>query len=162
MARSKCALFLVGCALSLVFTACGGKPPSGGKAPGGGKAHSGPKNLRVEKFRLGHAFGQDGQVVDEGRKFVKGDTVYVSFAIVDAEPKAQARVVWVAKQAGTQLADETKPVADDAVPVGFTRDTTSWEPGTYMVETWVVQPGVNGVRKLGAADFSVASAPSAK
>jgi len=49
-----------------------------------------------------------------------------------------------------------KPLTGRGGGGSFSADTTSWEPGTSRVETWVVESGVNGVRKLGSADFSVA------
>ena len=148
------------CALSLGVVGCGGESPGGSKSASGGKPSGGPADAHVAKFRIGHAFGQDGEVVDEGRTFSKGTKVYVSFAIEDAQPKAQARVFWVTKPTGTKLAEETKPLPDGAGVVSFATDTASWEPGTYMVETWVLESGVNGVRKLGAADFSIADSRS--
>jgi len=160
------------CALSLGVVGCGGESPGGGKSTSGststsgsksasgGKPSGGPADPHVAKFRIGHALGQDGEVVDEGRTFSKGTKVYVSFTIEDAQPQAQARVSWVTKPTGTQLAEETKPLPDGAGVVSFATDTASWKPGTYMVETWVLESGVNSVRKLGAADFSIGDSQS--
>jgi hypothetical protein len=136
------------CLLSVAAAACGGKES-------GGRAASGSGEARVGKFKLGHDLGKDGEAGREGRSFAKGDKVYVSFAILDAQRGAQARVLWVTKP-GVKVAEETKPLPGSDGVVNFTADTKNWESGTYMVETWVVESGANGVRRLGTADFTVA------
>ena len=148
MKRLRFLLLPLACVLSVAAAGCGGK------APERGASTSGPKDTHVTKFKLGHDLDKDGEAVREGRSFSKGDKVCVSFAIVDAQHGAQARAVWVTK-AGAKMGEETKPLPSGDRVVGFTAETKNWEPGTYMVETWVVESGVRGVRSLGSADFSV-------
>jgi hypothetical protein len=136
------------CLLFMASAACDNKES-------GGKSSSGPGEERIGKFKLGRGFDKDGEAVTEGRAFAKGDKVYVSFAILDAQRDAQARILWVTKP-GVKVAEETKPLPRGDRVVSFTADTKTWEPGTYMVETWVVESGANGVRRLGSADFTVA------
>jgi hypothetical protein len=135
------------CLLSVAAGACNDKE-SGGRS-------SGPSEARVGKFKLGHGLDKDGETVREGRTFAKGDKVYVSFTILDATRDAQTRVLWVTKP-GVKVGEETKPLPGGDKIVSFTADTKNWEPGTYTVETWIVESGTNGVRRLGTADFSVA------
>ena len=97
-----------------------------------------------------------GEVVSEGRAFAKGDKVCVSFAILDAPRDAQARVDWIAKPGGKR-AEETKPLPGGGGIVSFTAETKDWETGTYTVETWIVESGPRGTRRLGNADFSLAN-----
>jgi hypothetical protein len=152
------------CVLSIGIEACGDKS-SAEKSPGGKssgdkssvKPSRGPEDPHVEKFRIGHGVGPDGEVTAEGRTFARGEKVHASFAIADAKPEAQARVVWVTKPGGAKMAEETKPLNGRDNVVIFTADTKNWETGTYAVETWVVQSGDNGVRRIGMADFSVAN-----
>ncbi len=136
--------------LAAASIACGGKE-SGGRPSGG------PKDAHVTKFKLGRSLGTDGEAGSEMRSFTKGEKVYVSFAIVDAQDGAQAKAVWVTQPGGAKVSDESKPLPRGAGVVNFAADTASWEPGTYRVETWVVEPG-KPPRRLGSADFSVASA----
>ena len=143
-------VLLLACLLSLAVAACSDKES-------GGRSSSGPKEVRVGKFKLGHGFDKDGETIREGRTFAKGDKIYVSFAILDAPPAAQARVLWLTKP-GVKVAEETKPLPGGDRVVGFTAETKNWETGTYLVETWFVEPGAHGIRKLGSADFSVAEA----
>jgi hypothetical protein len=140
------------CVLAVVAMACGGKE-SGGR-PSGGKESGGSAEARVGKFKLGHDIGKDGEAVSEGRTFAKGDKVYVSFAILDAPRGAQARVDWIAKPGGKR-AEEIKPLPGGDGVVSFTADTKDWEAGTYTVETWIVESGPHGTRRLGNADFSL-------
>ena len=132
------------CILSAAAAACSNKEP-GARTAG---------EERVGKFKLGHGFDKDGEAAQEGRTFAKGDKVCVSFAILDPNRDAQARVLWVTKP-GVKVAEETKPLPGGEKVVNFTADTKAWEPGPYAVETWVVEPGPNGVRRLGSADFTV-------
>jgi len=155
MKRWKILALPLACVLAAATAACGGKSESGSS---GGQASSGGSNTRVAKFKLGHDVGKDGEAVREGRTFTQAEKVYVSFAIMDAQKDAQARVVWVTKP-GVKVAEETKPLKGDAV-LNFSTDPKNWEPGTYMVETWVVESGDHGVRRLGTADFTVAGPPS--
>jgi len=144
------AFLLLACVLCLAVGACGGEQS-------GGKSSSLPRDAHVAKFRLGHGIGSDGQVVGEGKPIAKGDKLYVSFAIVDAEPNSQTRVTWVTKTGGAKMAEESKPLPKEGDGVlNFTVDTASWDPGTYRIETWVVEPGKPS-RRLGSMDFSVAS-----
>jgi hypothetical protein len=135
------------CLLSVAASACSNKETGAGSSRAAGEE-------RVGKFKLGRAFDKDGEAVQEGRTFAKGDKVCVSFAILDPNRDAQARVLWVTKP-GVKVAEETKPLPGGEKAVNFTADTSAWEPGTYVVETWVVEPGANGVRRLGSADFNV-------
>ncbi len=151
MMPSKAFLLLLACVLCLAVEACGGESS-------GGKSSSLPRDAHVAKFRLGHAIGSDGVVVGEGKPLAKGDKVYVSFAIVDAQPNSQARVTWVTKTGGAKMAEESKPLPGGAGVVSFAADTTSWEPGDYVVETWVVEPGARGGRRLGTSDFPLGPA----
>lgn len=148
------------CVLSIGIEACGDKSSadrsSGGRSPVA-KSSRGPEDTHVEKFRIGHNVGPDGEVTGEGRTFAKGEKVHASFAIADAKSGAQARVVWVTKPGGAKMAEEEKPLTGRDGVVTFTADTKNWETGAYAVETWVVQSGDNGVRRLGMADFSVAA-----
>jgi hypothetical protein len=148
MKHWKSLVLPLACVLSVAAAACGGKSPEGA-SPGG------QRNTRVTKFKLGHGIGKDGEATSEGRKFAKGDKVFISFAILDAQPDAKARVAWVAKP-GANVAEETKPLPGGAGVVNFTADTRNWEAGTYVVEFWVVESGATGARRLGTADFSVA------
>jgi hypothetical protein len=134
------------CLLSAAAVACSNKQP--------GARSSSAGEERVGKFKLGRVFNKDGEAAQEGRSFAKGEKVCVSFAILDPNRDAQARVLWVTKP-GAKVAEETKPLPRGESVVNFTADTKTWEPGAYTVETWVVEPGVNGVRRLGSADFTV-------
>lgn len=148
------------CVLAIAATACGGKESGGKKSAAkdsGGKESASPGETRVGKFKLGHDIGKDGQAASEDRTFAKGDKVYVSFAILDAPRDAQARVDWIAKPGGKR-AEETKPLPGGDGVVSFMADTKNWESGTYTVETWLVETGPNGVRRLGTADFTVGNA----
>ncbi len=142
--------------LSAASVACGGKEPGAGGKPSGGA-----KDAHVTKFKLGRSLGADGEAGSEMRAFMKGDKVYASFAIVDAQDGAQAKTIWVTQPAGAKIREESKPLPKGAGVVAFTADTASWEPGTYRVETWVVEPG-KAPRRLGSADFSVAATPAGK
>jgi hypothetical protein len=156
-------LLLASCVLAVATTACGGKE-SGDKASGaksggresGGKGSGTSADTRVGKFRLGHDIGKGGEVASEGRTFAKGDKVCVSFAILGAPRDAQARVDWIARPGGKR-AEETKPLPGGDGIVSFTADTKDWETGTYTVETWIVESGPHGTRRLGNADFSLAN-----
>jgi hypothetical protein len=141
------------CVLAVAATACGGKESVGKES--GGKSSGGSAEARVGKFKLGHGFDKNGEADREGRAFAKGDKVYVSFAILDAQRDAQARVLWVTKP-GVKVAEETKPLPGGDRVVSFTADTKNWESGTYMVEIWIVESGAHGIRRLGTADFTVA------
>jgi hypothetical protein len=152
MKRWKPLVLRLACVLSVAAAACGGKSPEGGSPSGQG-------NTRVGKFKMGHGFDRAGEATRENRAFAKGETVYVSFAILDAKRDAQARVIWVAKP-GVRVAEETRSLPGGDKVVTFTADTKNWEPGTYTLETWVVEPGDQGVRRLGTADFSVADSSS--
>ena len=136
--------------LSAASFACGGK-----ESGAGGKPSSGAKDAHVTKFKLGRTLGTDGEAGSEIRTFTKGEKVYVSFAIVDAQDGSQAKAVWVTQPGGTKVSEESKPLQKGGL-VNFTADTASWEPGTYRVETWVVEPG-KPPRRLGSADFSVST-----
>jgi hypothetical protein len=138
--------------LCAASTACGGK-----ESAGGGRTSSGSKDAHVTKFKLGRSLGTDGEAGNEIRSFTKGDKVYASFAIVDAQDDSQAKAVWVTQPGGTKVSEESKPLARGTGLVNFTAETASWEPGTYRVETWVVEPG-KPPRRLGSADFSVTAA----
>jgi hypothetical protein len=153
------------CFLAVAATACGGKE-SGGKESSRmespskaspSKESGRPAEARVGNFKLGHDIGKEGEAVSEGRTFAKGDKVCVSFAILDAPRDAQARVDWIAKPGGKR-AEETKPLPGGDGIVSFTADTKDWETGIYTVETWIVESGPHGVRRLGNADFSLAKA----
>lgn len=145
--------------LAVAAAACGGKE-SGGRASGGkepaARDSGRPVEARIGKFKLGHDIGKDGEAASEGRSFVKGDKVYVSFTILDAPRDAQARVDWVAKPGGKR-AEEAKPLPGGDGIVSFTADTKDWETGAYTVETWIVESGPRGTRRLGNADFSLAN-----
>ncbi len=148
MARLKSVVLPSTCALLLVVIACG-RESSGGRGSSGG-----PPNTHVTKFKLGRSLAAGGEAGSEMRTFTKGEKVYVSFAIVDAQDDSQAKVIWVTRPGGAKVAEESKPLPRGAGIVNFTADTASWEPGTYRVETWVVEPG-KAPRNLGSADFSV-------
>jgi hypothetical protein len=141
----------------VTVTACRGRE-SGGKESGGkesiGKSSNGPAEAHVAKFKLGHNIGEDGETVSEGRTFAKGERVYVSFAVLDAQRGAQARVDWIAKPGGKR-AEEAKALPGGDGVVSFKADTKNWDTGTYTVETWVIESGPHGIRRLGTADFSV-------
>jgi hypothetical protein len=156
MKRWKTFVLPLACVLAVATAACGGKKEGGSP---GAQASSGGSNTRVAKFKLGHDVGKDGEAVREGRTFTKEEKVHVSFAIMDAQRDAQARVLWVTKP-GVKVAEETKPLPKGDGVVSFSADPKNWEPGTYMVETWVVESGDHGVRRLGTADFTVAGPPS--
>ena len=133
------------CLLSAAAAACGNKKPG---------ARSSHGEERVGKVQARPCFDKDGEATQEVRTFAKGEKVCVSFTILDPNRDAQARVLWVTKP-GVKIAEETKPLPGGAKVVNFTADTKTWEPGAYTVETWVAEPGVNGVRRLGSADFTV-------
>jgi hypothetical protein len=134
------------CLVSAAAVACSNKEPGARSSRAGEE--------RVGKFKLGRVFDKNGEAAEEGRTFAKGEKVCVSFTILDPNREAQARVLWVTKP-GVKLAEETKPLPGGEKVVNFTADTKAWEAGAYSVETWVVEPGVNGVRRLGSADFTV-------
>ena len=138
--------------LPLLCLLCAAAAACGNKEPGARSRAAGEE--RVGKFKLGHAFDKSGEAAQEGRTFAKGDKVCVSFTILDPNRDAQARVLWLTKP-GVIVAEETKPLPGGEKVVSFTADTKTWEPGAYTVETWVAEPGVNGVRRLGSADFTV-------
>jgi len=109
----------------------------------------------LTKYALGYDVGPTGSVETGGATFAKGEKAFVSFAIVDAKPKSQSRVAWVAKSSGATVAEETKPVPDSAGVVSFSADTKSWPIGDYAVQVFVIEPGEPGPRQLGGSDLSV-------
>lgn len=151
MKRTRTNAWIPACALAVLLPACGGKkeapkPPAGGApaatlAPTPASAPA-PVQAYVSAFRLGYAFGPDGQVRGEGDAFGKGEKAYLSFGIRDAKPGSSTRVVWVKKPAGTKLSEEAKPLPPDPGTLSFVADTASWATGEYAVEIWVLEPSV--------------------
>lgn len=120
---------------------------------------SGPRDVHVEAFRLGRAFGPDGQVSGEGRSFVKGDKVFVSFAIRDAASGGQARIVWLKEPGDTKVAQDSKPLPPDPGFVSFTVDPAAWGNGEYLIEMWLDASGA-APRRLGTANFTIGASRS--
>jgi hypothetical protein len=168
MKRTRTDAWVPACALLLLFSACGGKKEAPKAAPGGGpggeRAAENPAPTvaapkaqpHIDAFRLGFAFGPDGQVRGEGNTFAKGEKVFLSFGIRDAKPGSSTRVVWVKNPAGTKLSEETKALPPDPGTLGFVADTAGWSAGEYGVEIWVVEPSAEP-RRLGAAGLTVSS-----
>ena len=103
----------------------------------------------VDAFRLGYAFGPDGQVRGEGNAFAKGEKVFVSFGIRDTKPGSSTRLVWVRNPAGAKLGEETKALPADPGTVSFVGDTATWSTGEYALEIWVLEPSAEP-RRLAA------------
>lgn len=165
MKRARINAWVPTCALAVLLSACGGKkeaakPPEGGApaaAPVPTRASSSaPVQAYVVAFRLGYAFGPDGQVRGEGNAFGKGDKAFLSFGIRDAKPGSSARIVWVKKPAGTKLNEEAKPLPPDPGTLSFVADTASWATGEYAVEIWVLEPSTDP-RSLSVTGFTVAA-----
>lgn len=171
MMRTRTDAWVPACVLLFLLTACGGKKEAPKAAPGGGPggeraaetpapAAAAPKaQPHIDAFRLGFAFGPDGQVRGEGNTFAKGEKVFLSFGIRDAKPGSSTRVVWVKNPAGTRMSEETKALPPDPGTLGFVADTASWATGEYGVEIWVVEPSAEP-RRLGAAALTVSSGRS--
>lgn len=149
MKRTRTNAWIPACCLVVLLSACGGKkeapgPPAGGApTPAPTRASSSAPvqaQAHVDAFRLGYAFGPDGQVRGEGNAFAKGEKVFVSFGIRDAKPGSSTRVVWIKKPAGTKLSEEVKALPPDPGTLGFVADTASWANGEYALEIWVVEP----------------------
>jgi hypothetical protein len=158
--------WLPACSLALLLAACGGKKetpkPPAGTSSAATPAAAAPApaaatvQVHVDAFRLGFAFGLDGQVHGEGDVFAKGEKVFVSFGIRETKPGSSARVVWVRNPAGTKLGEETKALPADPGTVSFVADSASWGLGEYAVEIWVVEPPAEP-RRLAATKFTIAA-----
>ena len=167
MTRTKILLVLPACVLAGALASCGTKPEAKPAEPktGGTAAPQPPappataKAVRLDKYKLGAAMGPAGEATQEGSTFGKGDKAFVSFAIVDAKPKSQARVVWVAK-AGAKVGEESKPLPENEGVVSFAADTKAWAVGDYSLQVYVVEPETEP-RQLGGSDFKV-TAPRSK
>lgn len=171
MKLTRTNVWVLACAAVLVLSACGGKKeapkPAAGSAaatatPAGeasapaAAAASGKAQMHIDAYRLGYAFGPDGQVRGEGNSFAKGDKIFLSYGIRDAKAGSSTKVVWVKNPAGTKLSEESKPLPPDPGTVGFVADTASWSNGEYAVEIWVVEPS-SEPRRLGAATLTVSA-----
>ena len=169
MKRMRTNLWIPACAAVLVLAACGGKKEVPKPAPGSAAAESapaaeaaaatpvaaGPKaQMRLDAFRLGYAFGPDGQVRGEGATFAKGDKVFVSYGIREAKSGSTTKVAWIKHPSGAKLSEESKPLPAEPGTVGFVADTAGWTNGEYAVEMWVVEPSAEP-RRLGVATLMV-------
>jgi hypothetical protein len=166
-------VWIPACAAVLLLSACGGKKEAPKPAAGSAAAVSTPASeaapsaaaapskaqMRLDAFRLGYAFGADGQVRGEGNAFAKGDKVFVSYGIREAKAGSSTKVLWVKNPAGTKMSEETKPLPADPGTVSFVADTASWANGEYAVEMWVVEPAAEP-RRLGAAVLTVGATRS--
>ncbi len=169
MKRTRTNVWVLACAAVLVLSACGGKKEAPKPAAGSAAAAATPAaeasapaaapakaQMHIDAYRLGYAFGPDGQVRGEGNSFAKGDKVFLSYGIRDAKAGSSTKVVWVKNPAGTKLSEESKPLPPDPGTVGFVADTASWSNGEYAVEIWVVEPSADP-RRLGAATLTVSA-----
>jgi len=166
MKRTRTDPWIAACALAVLLSACGGKkeapkPASGASSatpPGAAAASAAPSTVqpRVDAFRLGYAFGPDGQVHGEGDTFGKGEKVFVSYGIRDTKPGSSTRLVWVRNPAGTKLGEETKALPPDPGTVSFVTDTAGWASGEYALEIWLLEPSAEP-RRLAATKFTVSA-----
>lgn len=153
--------------LSAALAACGGKPKerpgstvaSGRTAPPATVSNAPAAPVHIEKFALGYDLGPAGEVSHAGDTFGKGEKAFVSFAMVDAKPKAQARVVFLTKPDGVKVAEETKTLPDNGL-VSYVVDTKSWAIGAYSLVISVIEPGEAGPRDLGTALLTIAASRS--
>ncbi|MFI5179807.1 MAG: hypothetical protein ACHQPI_00240 [Thermoanaerobaculia bacterium] len=159
----KSFVLLLACIFLGALAACGGKPKEtpGPTAAGGASVPAAPAprppgvEAHLAKYAMGYDVGPSGGVATAGATFGKGEKAFVSFAIVDAKPKSQARVVWAAKSGGATVFEETKPLPEDGGVVSFAADTKAWAIGDYALQVFVVEPGEPGPRQLGGSDLSV-------
>ena len=169
MKRMRTNLWIPACAAVLLLSACGGKKEAPRPAAGSAAAASTPAaetaeapaaaaatraQMRLDAFRLGYAFGPDGQVRGEGNTFARGDKVFVSYGVRDAKAGSTTKAVWVKHPAGTKISEESKPLPAEPGTVGFVADTAGWSNGEYAIEMWVVEPA-SEPRRLGAATLTV-------
>lgn len=161
--RTKSLVLLLACILLGAVAACGGKPKEtpGPTASGGASAPAAPATkapgveAHLEKYAMGYDIGPSGGVGVAGATFGKGEKAFVSFAIADAKPKSQARVVWVTKPGGATVSEEAKPLPEGGGVVSFAADTKAWAIGDYSLQVFVIEPGEPGPRQLGGSDLSV-------
>lgn len=169
MKRTRENAWISACAVALLLSACGGKKEAPKLAVGGASttpaaaaaATSAPSTVdpHVDAFRLGYAFGPDGQVLGEGNVFAKGEKVFVSFGIRDTKPGSSTRLVWVRNPAGTKLGEETKALPADPGTVSFVGDAATWSTGEYALEIWVLEPSAEP-RHLATTRFTVSATRS--
>jgi hypothetical protein len=139
--------------LALSVAGCSGKKEasSGGDRPGEGKTSRpsteaaaaptpGTKRVEATSFKFGRALAADGTATDEGGPFAQGETLYVTFKVINASPGVAFKIVVMGLDDKRKVHEEQKNPAGSTSTISFSLpDTRSWPAGNYRLEMQLIE-----------------------